>query len=73
MNAITWVVLVPTLVTMVFAILAYSVSIENRASIRKIECSDEKDFEATTAALLKLSEAIEASTKAREAAREARP
>lgn len=71
MTSIVWVVLVPNLVTMVFSILAYSATIENRASIRKMECSD-RNVEANTAALLKVSEAIEASTRAREAARESR-
>lgn len=69
MTSIVWVVLVPNLVTMVFSILAYSATIENRASIRKMECSD-RNVEANTAALLKVSEAIEASTRAR---READP
>lgn len=63
MTAAAWAAMVPTLVTMIFSILAYSVSLENRASIRKMECADEA-VGANTAALARLTESLGEYTKA---------
>lgn len=63
MNALVWAALVPILVTMIFSILAYSVSLENRASIRKIECAD-LSRAANTAALVRNADSLDENTRA---------